>query len=130
MPGKGRDLVFQYEQLIDEATTEGLIDAAGRIERALRDVHDGEHGKWLADSVGKLRLALVAGSAPDQSLPAKEVERNAVDQANRKPVISNSQTSDLLRVVQVASNFAWRARSKTLKSAFRSRNLGFVREST
>jgi hypothetical protein len=44
------------EQLIAERTAADLVQAASRIERALRDVHGGEYGRWLADSVGGLKL--------------------------------------------------------------------------
>lgn len=44
------------EMLITENSADGLVQAASRIERALRDVHDGEYGSWLTDSVGALKL--------------------------------------------------------------------------
>jgi hypothetical protein len=44
------------EPLIEENTAESLIQAASRIEKALRNVHDGEYGLWLTDSVGALKL--------------------------------------------------------------------------
>lgn len=44
------------QPLIDENTAESLIQAASRIEKALRGVHDGEYGLWLKDSVGALKL--------------------------------------------------------------------------
>lgn len=42
--------------LIAERTAEGLIQAATRIERALRGVRNGLFGQWLADSIGQLRV--------------------------------------------------------------------------
>ena len=42
--------------LIDEQAPESLIAAASRIEKALREEHDGTYAKWLIDSVGSLKL--------------------------------------------------------------------------
>jgi hypothetical protein len=44
------------QQMIAEGKASEWIQAASRIERALRNVHGGEYGRWLADSVGRLRL--------------------------------------------------------------------------
>lgn len=44
------------QSLIHEATAADLIQAATRIENALRDVHDGEYARWLSESVGALRV--------------------------------------------------------------------------
>ena len=44
------------QPLIDENTAESLVQAASRIEKALREVSDGEYGLWLTDSVGALKL--------------------------------------------------------------------------
>lgn len=41
---------------IKENTADELIQAASRIEKALRGVHNGEYGRWLTDSVGALKL--------------------------------------------------------------------------
>lgn len=44
------------ELLIKQNTATDFIQAASRIEQALRGVHDGEFGQWLAMSVGALKL--------------------------------------------------------------------------
>lgn len=44
------------EQMIAERAAAELVQAANRIEQALRGVHGGEYGSWLADSVGGLKL--------------------------------------------------------------------------
>ena len=44
------------ELSIKQNTADELIQAASRIEKALRGVHDGEYGRWLTDSVGALKL--------------------------------------------------------------------------
>ena len=44
------------KSLIDEQAADSLIDAASRIEKALRGVHDGVYARWLNDSVGSLKL--------------------------------------------------------------------------
>ena len=42
--------------MIAERAAAELVQAASRIEQALREVHGGEYGSWLADSVGGLKL--------------------------------------------------------------------------
>lgn len=42
--------------MIAERSATEFIQAASRIQDALRRNHDGEFGRWLADSVGKLKL--------------------------------------------------------------------------
>ena len=44
------------ELLIKQKAAAEFVQAASRIEQALRDVHGGEYGRWLADSVGALKL--------------------------------------------------------------------------
>ena len=44
------------EQMIAERAAAELVQAASRIEQALREVHGGEYGSWLADSVRGLKL--------------------------------------------------------------------------
>ncbi len=44
------------EQMIAEKAAAEFIQAASRIEQALRGIHGGEYGRWLADSVGALKL--------------------------------------------------------------------------
>gem|GEM_PF-2614506 len=43
-------------QIIKEGTAFSLIMAASRIEQELRQIHDGQFGSWLTDSVGQLRV--------------------------------------------------------------------------
>lgn len=53
-------LTYQWlditQKLIEENTPDGLISAAGRIRNKLTEVHTNEYARWLADSVGALRL--------------------------------------------------------------------------
>lgn len=44
------------ELSIKQNTADELIQAATRIEKALRKVHAGEYGAWLTESVGALKL--------------------------------------------------------------------------
>ena len=44
------------EQMIEDGSAAELVQAASRIEQALRDIHDGEYGKWLTDSIGGIKL--------------------------------------------------------------------------
>jgi NAD-dependent SIR2 family protein deacetylase len=44
------------ELSIKQNTADELIQAASRIEKALRGVHNGEYSRWLTDSVGALKL--------------------------------------------------------------------------
>ena len=44
------------ELLINQNNADELIQAASRIEKALRGVHDGDYCSWLTDSVGALKL--------------------------------------------------------------------------
>lgn len=44
------------ELQIGQNTAEELIQAASRIEKALRGVHDSEYARWLSDAVGSLQL--------------------------------------------------------------------------
>lgn len=52
----GRDWATITELSIKANTAEELIQAASRIEKALRGVHDGEYRQWLTNSVGALKL--------------------------------------------------------------------------
>jgi SIR2-like protein len=52
----GPDWLTITELMLKQKIAAEFIQAASRIEKALRDVHGGEYGRWLADSVGALKL--------------------------------------------------------------------------
>lgn len=56
MPDKWGSIV---QSMINESTTEGLIQAASRIERHLRGIRPGEFHDWLNKSVGEPASRLV-----------------------------------------------------------------------